>query len=179
MNSVLEMRAFSVLGFFVLFAFTAIAQNSSARPDLSGTWEYVERGSDFKDRVLMITQNGDEINAVETYVFRGDPFTQRTTIYADDRGEVNRRQFSIYDPPSEVTSRSSWKKDKLFRRLSYAYMMDGNGTRYQVTVDEEQIWSLSKDGKTLTINITSKRNAPNVAPIPIPTTGRSTYRRKS
>ena len=162
-----------------LFVLAVDAQNPPARPDFSGTWEYVERNSPFRDRLLVITQTGDEINLVETYVFKGDPFTQKTVLYTDDRGETNVRQFSAGEPPSDVTSKTTWKKNKLFRRLSYAYMMDSRGMRYKVTVDEEQTWSMSADGKTLTVNSNSRRDAPNIAPIPIPTTGKAIYRRKS
>lgn len=162
-----------------LSAFAAGAQNPPAKPDFTGTWEYFERNSPFQDRVLVIAQTGDVINMVETYVFRGDPFTQRATIYTDNRGELNLKQFSAGEPPTAVTSKSTWKKDKLFRKLNYAYMMDSRGMRYKVTVDEEQTWGLSADGKRLTINTNSKRDAPTIAPIAISTTGKAIYRRKS
>ncbi len=163
------------IGLFVLVGY---GQDSRATPDLSGTWEYVAANSPFEDRVLVITHTGDELNFVESYVFENVQYTHRSTLYTDGRGEVNRKQFPDGEPPSEVTSKTVWKKGKLSVTLKYAYMMLSRGMRYKVTVDEEQTWSLSKDGETLTVNIKSVRDTPAIAPIAIPTTGKSTYRRK-
>ena len=177
------MKLFRLAMFIGLFALTVSAQTppgqTVGRPNLAGTWEYVESGSTFKDRVLVITQNGDEINMVESYVFKGDPYTHKYAHYTDNRGEVNLKQFAAGGPTSQIISNTSWKKDKLFQKLRYAYMMDNRGMRYKVTVDEEQTWSLSEDGKTLTVDVKSRRDAPAIAPIPIPTTGKSVYKRKS
>lgn len=160
-----------------LSALAASGQNPAATPDLSGTWEYAT-DSPFKDRVLVITQTADELNLVENYIFENARYTHRSTLFTDGRGEVNRKQFPDGEPPSDGKSKTVWKKGKLFVRLTYAHMMQSRGIRYTVTVDEEQTWSLSKDGETLTINIRSKRDAPAIASVAIPTTGRSIYRRK-
>ena len=165
-----------------LFAFSVASQTppvqTPATPNFAGTWEYVESGSTFKDRVLVVTQTVDEVNMVESYVFKGDPYTHKYTFYPDNRGEVNVKQFSKAEPLSQIISNTSWKKGKLFQRLRYAYMMESRGMRYKVTVDEEQTWTLSEDGDTLTVDVKSKRDAPAIAPIAIPTTGKSTYKRK-
>ena len=123
----------AVIGLLVL---GISAQSTGAKPNFSGTWEYMERGTPFRDRMLVITQTGDEINMVESYVFTGDSYTHKATLYTDNRGEVNMKQFPGGGPPSEVTSKTSWKKDKLLRKLRYAQMMDNRGMRYKVTVDE-------------------------------------------
>jgi len=161
-----------------LLAHAAHGQSPATTPDLTGTWEYVTASSPFKDRVLTITQTADELNLVESYTFENIEYTHRSTLYTDGRGEVNRKQFPDGEPPSEVTSKTVWKKGTLFVTLRYASMMQGRGMRFKVTVDEEQTWSLSKDGETLTVNIKSVRDAPAIAPIAIPTTGKSSYRRK-
>ena len=177
------MNLFRLVVVIGLFTLTVSAQKppdkTVTKPDFTGTWEYVERDSPFKDRVLVITHTGDEISMVESYVFKNDSYTQKATLYTDNRGETNVRHMPGGGPLSEITSNTSWKKNKLFRKLRYAYMMENRGMRYKVTVDEEQTWSLSEDGDTLTVNIKSGRDAPAIAPIAIPTTGKGTYRRKN
>ena len=177
------MKLFLLAGAIALFSLTVPAQKpggqTAARPNFAGTWEYAERGTEFKDRVLVITQTGDEIGMVETYLFKGDPYTQKATLYTDNRGEVNMKQFPGGGGASQIISNTNWKKDKLFVKLRYAYMMDNRGMRYKVTVDEEQTWSLSEDGETLTVNIKSSRDAPAITPIAVPTTGKSVYKRKN
>lgn len=160
-----------------LLTIAMTAQGTTATSDLSGTWEFVERNSPFKDRLMVITQAGDELSIVETYLFENDPYTQTATFYTDGRGEVYVKQLPG-GQASQTTAKTIWKKGKLFRTLRYAYMMDNRGMRYKVTVDEEQTWSFSKDGETLTIDIRSKRDAPAIAPIPVPTTSKAAYRRK-
>ena len=161
-----------------LLALAADGQRVAATPDLSGTYEYVAANSPFKDRVLVITHTGNEVSLVESYLFENNQYTHRSTLYTDGRGEVNRKQFPDGEPPSEVISKTSWKKGRLFITLLYAQMMQSRGMRYKVTVEEEQTWTLSKDNETLTVSIKSLRDAPAIAPITIPTTGKSTYRRK-
>ena len=175
------MNRFRLVVVIGLLAFAVSAQkpaDPAAKPNLAGTWEYAGRDSPFKDRVLVITETDDEMNMVESYVFKNDPYTHNTTYYTDNRGEVNLKQFPGGGPPSQMISNTRWKKGKLSQLLRYAYIMESRGMRYKVTVDEEQIWSLSEDGETLTVNVRSKRDAPAIAPIPIPTTGKSVYRRK-
>src|SRR5688500_2654625 len=68
------MNLFRLVVVIGLFALTVSAQKppdkTVTKPDFSGTWEYVERDSPFKDRVLVITHTGDEISMVESYVFK-------------------------------------------------------------------------------------------------------------
>ena len=148
------------------------------RPNFSGTWEFVGSGSNLRGRVLMIAHSGDEIVIEDRFVFEKKSYFNKTTLYADKRGESNLIQIPGGDELTEIKSRTAWEKNKLVRRLQFDGMMEFQGQRYRQAINENQAYILSEDGNTLTVRSNSRRETP-FSTTPLITSGKSTFRRKS
>lgn len=148
------------------------------RPNFSGTWEFVGSGSNLKDRVLVITHSGDEIVIEDRFVFEKKTYSNKTTLYADKRGESNLIRIPGGDAPTEIKSRTAWEKNKLVRRSQFDGMMELRGQRYRQAINEDQTYSLSEDGNTLTVRANARRETP-FSTTPLISSGKSTFRRKS
>jgi hypothetical protein len=146
----------------------------TAKPDLSGTWEFDAARSNFKSKQkspeqIKITHHEPEL-IIRRKVKINDVSQERDlTYYTDGRGETNptptwmtTNQGPDSNRPFETTSKTTWSKDKIVTRSV-------SGFHAGITIVELEIideFRLSPDGKTLTdTRRTVRRNnmTPNAA----------------
>jgi hypothetical protein len=178
-----RMKRISVFMIMVgLFSWVAAAQTitgkAADRPNFAGTWERVDSSSTLRNRTLVITQSEGEIVIEDSFEFAKEPYTNKITLYTDKRGESNRIWIPGGDAPIEIRSRTAWEKNKLVRSAQYESMIAILGRQSRQIIQEDQTYSLSEDGNTLTVRITPRRETP-FAINPLFTTGKSLYRRKN
>jgi hypothetical protein len=163
----------------VMFAVSTIwAQKGDPKldsPDLSGTWlldtnslSSSQRKS-VKDYVLTIEQVDSEVKITRRYTENGHSIAFSETLYTDKRKEEN---FDANGTNSgfgkvTITSKSYWKKRSIIREFIY----NKSDARIAYLLDR-QVFSLSKDGRVLTI---TTEYQPNMQPslvlgsTPVPT----------
>ena len=138
----------------LIFATLAVAQtqpSNQARPNLGGVWKLNAKKSDLTDdyryalsrdeQGLDISDRDKQIEMTRHYSL-GD---SKAIIYTDGRAASNR------DTNGEAfQSTSQWEGRKLISR--YALHRSFNGSPETVDVIDE--WTISSDGKTLTLKTT-------------------------
>lgn len=122
-----------------------------ARPDLSGTWELNVARSDLRDDRYALSLNEAGVTILhhdpefklERRFRQGNLLTEDSIFYTDGRGESNATQTS----QGTVKSSTRWEGRKLVSRYALRRVVAGK----QETVDVVDEWSLSGDGRTLTL----------------------------
>src|SRR5881394_3848528 len=133
--------------------FAPLAAQSPGPPELSGTWKLNRDKSDLQDdyryavsrgeQSLTIDQREPEVRLTRRYP-SGDA---NSVIYTDGRAESNR------DTNGEtVKSTTKWEGKKLISRYAIHRSFEGNSE----TVDVIDEWTVSSDGKTLTLKTTMR-----------------------
>lgn len=163
-----------------LFAVSTIwAQKADPKPDnpnLSGTWLLdinslsSSQRKTIKDYVLTIEQVDSEVKINRRYTEKGQPMVSTETLYTDKRKEENFDTNGVNGGFGKltITSKSYWKKRSIIREFIY----NKSDARIAYLLDR-QIFSLSIDGKVLTI---TTEYQPNMQPsllrgsTPVPTT---------
>jgi hypothetical protein len=126
---------------------------SQARPDFTGTWKLNQQKSDLADDYryalslgeegLTISQLEPELKLARRYTF-GQTYT---TIYTDGRAASNP------DTTGEtIKSITRWDGRKLISRYGLHRSVSGSPE----TVDVIDEWTISNDGKTLTLKTTMR-----------------------
>ncbi len=127
-----------------VLALLLCAVAAQAKPNFSGEWKLNASKSDFgmmpapTSLVQKITHNDPELKVVRTQVSERGEFTNESVYTTDGKECVNKSRFG------ETKSTLKWDGDVLVIESK----MDFQGNA--VTVTEK--WSLSEDGKTLTLN---------------------------
>jgi hypothetical protein len=133
--------------------FAPVAGQSSPAPELSGTWKLNRDKSDLQDdyryavsrgeQSLTIDQREPEFHMTRRYA-SGDA---NSIIYTDGRAASNR------DTNGEtIQSTAKWEGKKLISRYAVHRSFEGNPE----TVDVIDEWTVSSDGKTLTLKTTMR-----------------------
>jgi len=130
----------------------------TAKPDLSGTWEFDAAKSNFKSKQkspeqIKISHHDPELIIRRKVNINGVSEERDLTYYTDGRGERNptttwmttNQGSDLYRPP-ETTSKTTWSKDKIVTR-SVSGFHAGTAIAEIEIIDE---FRLSSDGKTLT-----------------------------
>lgn len=137
-------------------AVTAAAQNQSTpqvHPDLNGTWKLNAPKSDLNDdyryafslgeQTVTISQHDAEIKVARHFSFGETNFV----VYTDGRAASNR------DTTGETfKATAKWEGRKLVSRYALQRVFSGNPETADV-IDE---WTISSDGKTLTLKTTMR-----------------------
>lgn len=124
---------------------------TQTHPDLSGTWKLNSKQSDLADDYRYALSRGEESINISAHdpeikVTRRYSFGEsNSTLYTDGRPATNR------DTTGETfKSSSNWDDRKLVSRYALHRSFSGNPETLDV-IDE---WTVSNDGKTLTLKTT-------------------------
>jgi len=140
--------------FFVslpLIAGMVFLGSASAKPNFSGTWKLDLSKSDRVGRmgprgpadvVMVVEQKGDIISIKNTTKFADGRERTREMKYKTDGSESVNENWR----GNKVKARAKWKGNKLVITSTMQFR--------NRRIDSETTWSLSKDGKTLTITNT-------------------------
>ena len=130
-----------------------LAAQSPGPPELSGTWKLNRDKSDLQDdyryavsrgeQSLTIDQREPEVRLTRRYA-SGD---MNSVIYTDGRAASNRDTNG-----DTVKSSTKWEGKKLISRYAIHRSFEGNPE----TVDVIDEWTVSSDGKTLTLKTTPR-----------------------
>jgi CCR4-NOT transcriptional regulation complex NOT5 subunit len=144
-------------------ASTASAQDRRTTPDFNGTWRLIEsqnssvssnQTTNQTATTLIIVHQDPEIRmTLQTVVNRRA--SRLTHIYfTDNRGETNRAPGSAN---RTLSSRTRWRNGELEIRRSDAVTirLAGDATR-TVSIEANERWQLSSDGRTLVQIITTR-----------------------
>ena len=137
----------------------APGQTKPVRPDLSGTWELNRAKSDLSDderyglslgeMSLAISHHDPELKLSRRFHSGNSDSESQSLFYTDGRGEANPGAKG----QAAIKSNTQWKDKKLISRYAlHRAVRSSNGTVDVVDVIDE--WSLSDDGKTLTLKTT-------------------------
>ena len=131
----------------VLFISALIAVAQTTPRDLSGRWNLKSGPNPNDVELIEIKQSVSQIQVAEKH---GTKKPDRVlTFYTDARGESN----IASDGKSYLKSRTKWVGETLFTQFDSLSNQSGVNERY----DE---WTLSKDGKTITVTTTFTTNGP-------------------
>lgn len=168
--------AFTII---LLLLASACAQTQTAisnRARFEGTWLFDSKESNVNPRLqhyyegqtLTISYTNPEIRILESRFVKNSKYANDGTIIkkrhariikvlllTDNRGETNKPY--VFFPNIEVRSQTEWNDDVLIRTFEpMLFSVTGNnGTSVTETQDKE-VYSVSKDGKTLTITMKSE-----------------------
>jgi len=119
-------------------------------PDLTGTWVYVgELPRDVTARLIVISQNGEEIVFEEVFESQKSPWRFSILLFTDKRGEKNELPVRNSNERIIVDSRTSWNKDKLVRTMTYTTQMKSSSGSTSTTHRDSETYRISKDGMLL------------------------------
>lgn len=155
-------KIFNVLLIITLFSFCALAQKADKnkgiedKPNFSGTWiidkeKSYSKSADRKnvsDYTLIITHSGNELKVFRDYTVKTDKNSYTEILYTDKRKEKNVDKTGM-TMQAEIKSETFWKKQAIVRRFLY----DRSGNEMPPYIISGEKYSLSKDGKVLTITI--------------------------
>lgn len=134
-----------LLAIAFLIALTAAATFAQPKPDFSGTWKLNVAKSDFgalggpDSRTDVITHK--EPSLIDEVTAEGAQGKQQYTVkYTTDGKEVTNQM-----GPREVKSTLKWEGASLVISSKFTYN--------EAEVNAQLTWSLSADGKTITINV--------------------------
>jgi len=161
--------AFLAITLIALAATCPAQSNKTVKPDLNGTWEVdvAKSGRPKSQEVpqkIKITLNDPELVIHRQVTLNGSPADLDFVYYTDGRGETNavaeqvreEEPFSESWQSKETESKTLWNKGKLTTRAISTSVARGAAVYQSVIIHE---WRLSSDGKTLTENIKTARNA--------------------
>jgi hypothetical protein len=134
---------------FAVNGFSQAAPPAPKQPDFSGKWQLEDDPG--SQRVLEISHTSDRLVVTESFQHRKTPYSNKIELYTDRRGERNLKWIPGLEGPTEVRSETFWKKDKLVRRSRYSLEAKDSRRESVATISETDEYSLSKDGRTLTI----------------------------
>ena len=130
-----------------------VSQSNQKRTasDLSGNWKLDSKSERRRGEpmTLEISQQGPEISILEKLTRIGT--SRELKYYTDSRGEKN----PAGDGKRMLNSLTKWKDRKLITIFELPSTRSGNFTIVNERVD---VWTLSKDGRTLTQTSTFKRS---------------------
>ena len=121
-------------------------------PDLSGTWVFKSGKNPNKVTSLRIAQMDAAIEITETHKPKAKRADRVLTYYSDGRGEAN----PTSDGKSELKSRSKLEGETL------TTLFDSFSKQPGAVNERRDDWTLSKDGKTLTITTTFAASGPPI-----------------
>jgi hypothetical protein len=137
--------------FFVGVAFLSAFMLKPAAADFSGKWKLNEGKSElgqfanFATRVIETEQNADAISISRTAPsFDGNDMTTKERLTFDGK-EVE----SAFIANSKRKAVASWSDEGKTLKITYSFVLDFNGESNEIKGTE--IWTLSADGKTLTV----------------------------
>lgn len=141
---------FTVLVALFAFAFTSPVYDAN----FSGTWKLNEGKSDlgqFGSRgaagKIVVDQKADGVTTTRTSTgFNGQSVDQVETLNNDGK-EVGS---SVFNGMGKRKASVKWSADKNTMTVNATTAFEGNGQSFEIKVTET--WSLSADGKTLTLS---------------------------
>lgn len=163
-NKLKNILALAAVVVFLSFGVAAQKKTAEEKPDFSGKWILDEKASYFSldqgkhydEYVLEIRQDGDEINLKRTFLYQNKPISYETTIYADKRGELNSVPTTSGEE-FEFKSKTRRKKNSIVRE----FIKDPRASRFgTVGLYRTERYSLSADGKTLTVETDNMLTSP-------------------
>ena len=142
-----------------LFAFVSLILLSGsviAQSNFSGSWAFNESKSTLGEGPMMsatsmtINQQANliSIDLVQPS-FEGGDMKRSEKYTLDGKESVNEGMMG-----SSVKTITSWSEDKKELRFAKAIAFDMNGEKMEMKLDD--VWSLSEDGKTLTVKSSMK-----------------------
>jgi hypothetical protein len=162
-------KFFTILFSITLFSLCIPAQEKSKdnkseeKPNFSGTWlidkeksypTSAERKS-VGDYTVVIAHTGDELKISRKYTVKNIKGGYTETLYTDRREEKNVDNTGM-TMEAEIKSETFWKKQTVVRRFLY----DKTGRQMPAYIISGEIYSLSKDGKVLTITAEYELTSP-------------------
>ncbi|HEX3085168.1 MAG TPA: hypothetical protein VHP99_11630 [Pyrinomonadaceae bacterium] len=133
--------------------------NQTAKPDVSGTWEFDARRSNVAQsktnspEQMEITHHDPELVIRRKAIINGLPEERDLTYYTDGRDEKNpttawvtTNPGSNSSRPADTQSKTTWSKDKIVTRSASRFFAGATIMDFEI-IGELQ---LSSDGKTLT-----------------------------
>jgi hypothetical protein len=121
-------------------------------PDFSGTWVFKSGKNPNKVTSFRIAQTDAAIEITETHKPKAQQADRVLTYYSDGRGESN----PTSDGKSELKSRSKWEGETL------TTLFDSFSKQPGIVNERRDDWTISKDGKTLTITTTFAVSGPPI-----------------
>jgi len=141
----------SLIGLIFSSAFLFAFNTKLEKANFSGTWKLNEGKSDlgrmanFATRTIKADQKEDVIAIDRTAPsFNGEDFTTTESLSFDGK-EVESKLFGN----STRKSSAKWSEDGQTLTITYLLNLDFNGNTTEVKGNE--VWTLSDDGKTLTV----------------------------
>ena len=142
---------------FLALSSTALvfAQDTpNKKQQFNGTWIFDAKKSNvgsnvkrlYKNQTLEITYSEPELRIVKTQTMDGKTKSAALLFFTDNRGEKNRPY--PFNETLEITSNTTWEKDKLVRKFAIKVYNSGNPAE---DVKSQEIYIISEDGETLTI----------------------------
>lgn len=168
--------AFTFIFFFLASVFAQSQADASNRMRFEGTWLFDAKESNVNPRIqkyyegqtLTISYTNPEIKIIERrfvknskYYYDGTNIKKKHAriieilLFTDKRGETNKPY--VFNPKIQVASQTEWNEDVLVR--TFEIMLVSVNGRNGRTVSESQnkeFYSVSKDGKILTITMKSE-----------------------
>jgi hypothetical protein len=135
-----------ILTLILLIFTTGLAQKTETKFNLSGDWILDKKSSNplFKmpdAYTLKIVQTETELTIDKTYVANGQTTISRTILYLDGRGEKN----------NDLETKTILRKNSLVRDR---ILREGD-----IKIGQREKYTLSKDGKKLTIDYVNPETA--------------------
>lgn len=137
--------------FFVGVAFLSAFMLKPAPTDFSGKWKLNEGKSElgqfanFATKVIEVQQNAEAISISKTAPsFDGNDVTTKEQLTFDGK-EVE----STFIANSKKKSVAKWSEDGKTLKITYSFKLELNGESNEIKGVE--VWTLSDDGKTLTV----------------------------
>lgn len=141
----------------LLICFASLAVFAADRPDFSGKWIFntgrsknIGMMSNMK-MIQTIKQSTSSVDVTTEVTFQGD--NQQTTTHYDLTGKTANNDSPMAGPSETV---SKWDGDRLVTTWTSVGAVAGTKTL------RTEIWSLSPDGKTLTVESVRGSSAPVV-----------------
>ena len=152
MNLSLFKKIFSLL---VISAFLLSFTSNNYKTNFTGNWKLNESKSDlgqfaqFAVRTIKADQQQDSIRVTRTSPsFNGDDMTISETLTYDGK----ETETTVFEN-SKRKSTAKWSDDGQKLNVNYTLLLDFNGQSMEIKGTEA--WTLSTDGKTLTVQISS------------------------
>lgn len=137
--------------FFVGVAFLSAFMLKPAPIDFSGKWKLNEGKSElgqfanFATKIIEVQQNAEAISISKTAPsFDGNDVTTKEQLTFDGK-EVE----STFIANSKKKSVAKWSEDGKTLKITYSFKLELNGESNEIKGVE--VWTLSDDGKTLTV----------------------------
>jgi hypothetical protein len=151
------MMRFWCIIFLIVFAASVSGQDDAdkiERQKLSGTWVFNSRKStvrELSDKVVWtISMAGNEIAVKKSYLTKSEETNHTLRLQSDNSGETN--VFQGVRETQTTISKTRWDKRSLVRKY--------NTRANELLIETIEKYDLSKDGNTLTVEMTIRTNSP-------------------